>query len=271
MNLQDYISEAISRGKHKYAPECNCTIKEMADWLESNGITGIITDSLRNISEPNIKDGELRYVIVTGVPQPWVSVYNKHFQRVTLSIGLAESQAWCDVRYSFGKESMSMKFEDGIECIERMIVKPNNRLTPGFLFDLKEKAQYTIEAISSRSNSSIMKQGLYTPEGMTEFLDSMGFRAVKRLPPNFNPKKPCYVASPHRYANTDAYSIEAKFGDKDNRVYWANFRTGPYGWARLIDVTDIYNSYTVETTYGNSEKSKDVWDNIIEFIEKCVA
>ena len=181
MRLQEYITEAVSHGRTKYAypPEECCSVEYMVNWLEYNGLTGdVLTKDTIKWHDPDMSDGNPKYVVRdSNAMFSWVNVYNKFGQIITLPLGKVKN-AWSDIKFAKTKEPLTLGFNEGVRCIEFIVNNPDKRITMPFLMDLKEKAikdkSRLTEAVSHGHKHDMKPVAGCTPEEVTEWLESKG-------------------------------------------------------------------------------------------------
>ena len=132
MRLQEYITEAVSHGRTKYAypPEECCSVEYMVNWLEYNGLTGdVLTRETVKWHDPDMSDGKPKYVVRdSNASFSWVNVYNKFGQIITLPLGKMKN-TWSDIKFAKTKEPLTLGFDEGVRCIEFIVNNPDKRIT----------------------------------------------------------------------------------------------------------------------------------------------
>lgn len=269
MELKDYIYEAISSGKSKYAPEPGCSIEEMTSWLDSIGISGrIVNGTYKDVFD--IPKDKPTYAVVTGtLTFPWLSVQNKFGQRVTVSLAPSDNNPWADILYSKSRPTVQFGFREGIECIERMAKYPEKRLQSGFVSSLLDRfsgESYTIEAISSKSNSTKIAPDvdLDNPYKIIEWLEGLGFKRTKGqlLAKNRNTRYRADITDDHRY------TIAFQFVGSDGRLYYGDIKCGAYDTYRLLDVNDPKNPFNMMHGFRDRQQEGKTFKEMVEFIEE---
>ena len=190
MRLQDYITEAVSHGRTKYAypPEECCSVEYMVNWLEYNGLTGdVLTRETVKWHDPDMSDGKPKYVVRdSNASFSWVNVYNKFGQIITLPLGKMKN-TWSDIKFAKTKEPLTLGFDEGVRCIEFIVNNPDKRITMPFLMDLKDtaikdKARLT-EAVSHGNHGGYKDEELperYDVKGIKSWLDDMGIPRLQQ-------------------------------------------------------------------------------------------
>ena len=128
MTLEKYISEAISHGlRHDTKPVLGCTLEDILDWLELNGVQGTKYGVKKSI---DVKKGEIGYLAgpwTNDKEEQWVCVGNYWGQRVTINPNISVPSKWYDDRDKM-LNGWELSFNEGIKLIERMIANSYRKL-----------------------------------------------------------------------------------------------------------------------------------------------
>lgn len=257
MHLQDYITEAVSHGRTKYAypPEEHCSVEYMVNWLEYNGFTGdVLTKDTIKWHDPDMSDGKPKYVVRdSNAMFSWVNVYNKFGQIVTLPLGEVKN-AWSDIKFAKTKEPLTLGFNEGVRCIEFIANNPDKRITMTFLTDLKEKAikdkSRLTEAVSHGNHGGYKDEELpdrYDLKGIKSWLDDMRIPRIQTYTEwktgasllhyilDFGGKGTTYISLGVPYDKTTFYTFDIKIDSATNKAFWVDVSRRTNGNTVLID------------------------------------
>lgn len=137
MNLKEYISEAISSGKHgKYIqiPDPKrCTIDDVVSWLESLGVQGkrYGYTGKQDEDSPPVRRGELVYYVgpCQALSTYWIALYNNVWGNGTE--WSQEACVWIDSRERVGRFStqdrtpIDTTVEKELKIMLQMVEDPN--------------------------------------------------------------------------------------------------------------------------------------------------
>jgi hypothetical protein len=135
MRLKDYITEYVSSGRRKrseYAPEHGCDVKDIIDWLKSNGVDKI---SYYEDGFVNPKPGEI-LCIIGPTPRPvfkskqWVKICYRIDNDTRQNVILRPYGDKCALEIiendHYFKKTGSVEFDIAIKIIEELFTKPKN-------------------------------------------------------------------------------------------------------------------------------------------------